>query len=614
MQETLTQQAGKTAAEPGTSSREWALWRVTILGRRLRVDLLLVLVLLLAAGVRLFALNWGWTDFSPLPAQERPAQTFNNFHPDEASNLRVARNMYTSGNWRPTGELYGQTFDYSLYGAAPIYLHIAATWVSSLFGDFTPFDLDDEYSEMRSYVAVRWLTALLGLACVPLVYWAALLLYGRRAALLAALLLAFSAFHAQSGRFGTVDIPMVFFSCWSFAHSARYLRYGKWRDILLAALAAGLALASKINSLLIVVPIIAAELMRGAEVLHVQQGDTKRWWLTAGWLRYLFSLRLVSAGVLTIAVFLILNPYVFLDFHNYLYGNQAFGLMDNVRNVRGEFFKTFQIQFEQINPWSFLVTKVLPWACGLPQMLLAGLGLLFMLWRRKRADLLLLAWLLPMLAMTGNAQVMYMRYALPLLPPIALASSILLDGLMDGRWLEPGSGRTLVRVSRSVGVVLTLVAVILSGAWTCALASVHRVEDSRISAGRYLAEVLPDGVGLLHERSANSIKPVIHMPRYNNVCLEGPTVIHATGNLAADQLDYLAGRLDQVQWAAILESNRKLGFERSGRYPGPELFLPRPFRGQAGLCRRHRFSDTAAHCRYGHRRSSGGVQPALLRS
>ena len=116
---TLDKKTGKVSAARGMGS-------LRVFGRELRVDYLLLVVLLLAASLRLNGLDWGWTDFSPLPKGEAPVATFNNFHPDEASNLRVARNMYESGNWRPTGELYGQKFDYSLYGAAPIYLHIAA--------------------------------------------------------------------------------------------------------------------------------------------------------------------------------------------------------------------------------------------------------------------------------------------------------------------------------------------------------------------------------------------------------------------------------------------------------------------------------------------------------
>jgi hypothetical protein len=89
----------------------------------------------------------------------------------------------------------------------------------------------------------------------------------------------------------------------------------------------------------------------------------------------------------------------------------------------------------------------------------------------------------------------------------------------------------------------------------------------------------------LHERSANTIKLTIDMPRYQNTCLEIPTVYRADANSEAEKLDFLASRLDQVDWAAILESNRKLGYERSSRYPAERAFYRALYTGELGFSR-----------------------------
>jgi len=535
--------------------------------RRLRLDLVLLLILLAASCWRLNGLDWGWTDFDPaVPGATGPGR-FHAFHPDEASNLRAARLFTESDSWRPTGELYGEKVDYSLYGASTLYLHVAVVKLRAWFGGVTPFDEKDPASFRATWLAVRWLTALLGLGCILLLYQAAFTLHGRAAARLAALLLAGAAFHAQSGRFGTVDMPMVFFTLWSFAHSARLARTFAWRDLLLAALAAGLAMATKVNAVGVVLPLVAAQLVRdpwpdgaasrGREVLRRLLGGPL--WAAAG---------------VTVGVFFLLNPYAVLDWRSFLFADHAFGLMHILRNVRGEFFYPFQIQFEDISPFPFLLGNVLWWAAG-PALLLAGLaGMLFAAWRRRPGDWLLLSWFLPGLLLTAGAKVLFMRYALPFLPLLALGAAVLLAALLEQ--LRGAGGRV------AAWLAVALVALPSLG-WTAALAAVHNREDSRISAGRWLAANLPQGARLLHERSANSIKPVIHMPRYHNVCMEIPTVYRATGNTEAEKLDFLVDRLRQVDWAAILESNRKLGYQRTPHYPAERRFYEELFAGKLGF-------------------------------
>lgn len=550
-----------------SAARDRMLVELPLGPKRLRLDVWLLLILLAAALVRFNGLDWGWTDFSPLPEGERPEMAFDAFHPDEASNVRAARNFSASEDWRPTGELYGQQVDYSLYGATTVYLHAMAVTVAGWFLDFEPWSEDGALSQKRTWMAVRWLTALLGLGCIPLLYAGALSLHGRRAARLAAAGLAFAAFHAQSGRFGTVDVPMVFFSLWSFAHLAALLKRDSWTHRLLAALAAGLAVSTKINAVIVVFPLLAAEALRdpwpaGGALAGLRE--------LAG---RLFSRGPLVAGAVVVGVFALVNPYAILDWRTFLFADHAFGLAHILRNVRGEFFYPFQIQFQEISPLPFLLGNVLFWAAG-PALEIAGLAAIPWLgWKRRPADLVLLAWILPAFALTGGAKVMFMRYALPFLPLLALAAAVWTDDLLA----------SVSAAARRSGWALAVLVLLPSALWTRALASVHDVEDSRISAGRWILANVPDGTALLHERSANTIKAVIHMPRYENVCLEIPTVYRSDGSSEADKLDFLVDRLRQVDRAAILESNRRLGYERTSRYPAERLFYDRLFAGRLGF-------------------------------
>ncbi len=547
--------------------RRGAWLEIPLGSRRFRLDLWLLAIMAFAAIVRLNGLDWGWSDFDPTKAGA-VGERFYTFHPDEASNVRVACNFEESDSWRPTGDLYGQKVAYSLYGASTVYLQVLAVKLGALFTGIDPYVESDHASQRMTYLSVRWMTALLGLVSILLLYYAAARLYNHKVARLAALLLAAATFHAQSGRFGTVDIPMVFFTLWSFAHAVHLLKEDSWKHRLLAALAAGLAVSTKINAVLVVLPLIAAELLREdwpkASIAELLKESLSR----------LFSKGLIAAGLVTIGVFFVINPYAFLDWRDYLFADHAFGLFHILKNVRGEFYYPFQIQFQDITPFLFLLGNVLFWAAG-PALELAGLaGIPWLLLKRRKADLVLLAWVLPAFLMTAAARVMFMRYSLPFLPLLALLAAVLLVDLMSSMdW------------RRRLGQGLGLIVVLVSAGWTLALASVHNSEDSRITAGRWLYHNLPEGARLLHERSANTIKLTIDMPRYQNVCLEIPTIYRADANSEAEKLDFLASKLEQVDWAAILESNRKLGYERSSRYPAERAFYRALYAGELGFSR-----------------------------
>lgn len=91
--------------------------------------------------------------------------------------------------------------------------------------------------------------------------------------------------------------------------------------------------------------------------------------------------------------------------------------------------------------------RMLAEALGWPLYALAAFAVLAAAWRRRPADLLLLAALFPYLFLTANASWVVVRYTLPLLPVLA----VLIGGLL----VEPGVGRAFTR--RATGIVIAAV-------------------------------------------------------------------------------------------------------------------------------------------------------------
>ena len=159
----------------------------------------------------------------------------------------------------------------------------------------------------------RWLTALLALATV----WAASRAASevgrivgsgsrtlrRTAGVAGALAVATCFLHVSNSRTITVDIPCVLFGALALAHSLRHARTLRRRDLLLAALHAGLAGSSKYYGALFALPVAAAALVAAVRAARAAGRGALRGSVSS----------LLIAGATTLAAFLFTSPYVVLD-------------------------------------------------------------------------------------------------------------------------------------------------------------------------------------------------------------------------------------------------------------------------------------------------------------
>ena len=520
-----------------------------------RVPLILMLVVLaIGTLLRFQGLDWGTSNYDLHHPADSSGTHFYHFHPDETSNVKVAGNLKES--WRPNINLYGQNVAYSLYGASTVYLNALAVRVAQLFVDFEPYRYDNSSDERITFLAIRILNALLGALTPLLLFLAARRLYGAWTGLGAAALLAVTMLHVQMSHYGVVDVPVVCFSLAAFYFISCLYRQPLWRYYLLAGLFFGVALSTKINAILLVVPFLTAH------ALNRYQTRAWSWRSASGWLHFLRVLlqpTMLAAGGMTILVFFLLNPFAILDFREYLFADNAFGFFHILRNIRGENLYPFQIQFLDNNfPLLPLFTNLLPWGMGWPLALLGVLGVVIQIIRGKAVDWVLLAWLLTTLLLTHNAKVLYMRYALPLMPLLALSGVrgvVLLLEWRPARWL---------RYSLSL---LVLAVFCYGWAWSAAFNSVYQREDSRLAAARWLGIQVAPGTTILHEQSANSMKFYLDKDQYDLLPLSIQMLYHAGGLLTfQERIDYLYHKLDMVDYYVFVETNRMAGYREVSRH------------------------------------------------
>lgn len=390
----------------------------------------LALALVLAAALRFWGLDYG----IPHPTAR----------PDEERLVGRAQTIFATGNWHP-----GSFF----YPSLPFYIDAAA-----LHGYYGAGKLLGRYQEPRDflldiavgrpglhYLISRAASAAFGAATVLAAYALSLAAYRRKdAAILAALALAVAPVHVRDSHFATVDVIAAFFVTASLAFACRALESATARDFALAGLFAGLAASSKYNMGLVVVPIAVAAFYRGREAPP----------------------RLALAGGAAFAAFALTSPYVLLRF-------SAF------RRDMG-FLEGYLYRDGNLAIWDHL-TLTFPHGLGWPLYIASFLAIARSLYRRSRADVVLLSFAIPYLALISSVRVTFPRYVVPLIPVLVALAASLLDLVRSPRL-------------RALAAALLLAPALLG---SIAFDRLAAREDTRVQAAAFVSETFAPGTRLV---------------------------------------------------------------------------------------------------------------------
>ncbi len=430
--------------------------------------LILAAILLVAAALRLYGLNWDGAIAA---------------HPDERYVVGVAAGMRCSGRPNP----FDVAPDYA-YGHLPLYLLAA---VSGLFPGADPLLLG------------RALAALFDLGTLMLTFALGRRLYGRSpdapsewrlqkgdgapsewrlrkdGGVLATALVALMVLHVQQAHFYTVDVPLAFFTMGALFFAARLAERGRRRDALLAGTWAGLALGTKSSALLLALPLAAASVwmwsVRGWPASRTEpHGDGSRW------------RRGLETGVAALITFALTSPFALLAFPTF-WRNVA----QQAAIARGVLDVPYTRQFHATWPYVYPVVQQLRWGMGWSLGLCAFAGLIAAVWRAVKrpprpAEWVLLAWVLPCFAFTGALYAKYPRYLLPLTPLLALYAARLLLALH--------------RRARRLGMLLIAVVLVNASLRCLALANLYGEPHPWLSASGWVyAHVEPGAVIAVEE-------------------------------------------------------------------------------------------------------------------
>ena len=372
-------------------------------------------------------------------------------HPDQEQVPRAAMQMLLAADWRPshlgnpTGLVYTLRLAYTVayragraFGAFQDKVDLLAAFVERPF----PF-----------YLLSRAWSCLTGVVTVVLTACLGAQLFGGAAGLLSGLFAAVSFLHVRESHYTWFDAPAVACATGAFLAAMAYRRRGNMRSLIVAGMLAALATAHRYQFAVVFLTLPAAALATGTARRSV--------------------LPLAAAVAAGVAVFAMVSPYTFLE------------LSRAWRDLRAQLAVSYwRPQLAEALPFG----TVLGVAVGIPMCGLALIGLAAALAECPGDAVALLVPLVPYTASVLLAPRLFARYAVLLVPAIAVLAAGGVTRLSD----RMGGGR-----ARLASGLLVLVVIADPFARSVMFDRVLAREDTRWTAGRWIVDHVPDGDGLI---------------------------------------------------------------------------------------------------------------------
>jgi 4-amino-4-deoxy-L-arabinose transferase-like glycosyltransferase len=439
-----------------TSSKAAAPRQIDVAARR-RTVLLLTLITAAAAAVRFYGLDWG--------------APYYHFHIDEhfvfLGALAIRQDFLAAAD----------SPKFFMYSPLPMYALIGMTEAYERLGH--PLNLALKNDGIIFMVLGRSISATLGTATIPLVYAIAAQVSGRAAGLVAATLAAAGVLHLRDSHFFSVDVSLTFFSVLAWLFMVRIVRRGTTGAYLATGVATGAALACKYSAAFLLPITLVAHLCAPDRPLR-----TAPW---REWIRWL--VRGTIPGVIAGLTFLLLDPYVWLDFDKFVAGVRELV----TGPMSGEVVAIWGAQFTDVQPRMFWFTNILWWGLGPAFEIWALLGIAWLVWRRDRMAVIVAAFPVIYYIVAGRTILPFARYAVPLVPSLAVVAGVFSADLFRQRppW-------------RRVGLLATSLVVVSTVLYAAAYMNVFIKPDSRLTASDYLRRRVPEGASVLVEPSHNT--------------------------------------------------------------------------------------------------------------
>ena len=450
-------------------------------------------------------------------------------------------------------------------GSILIYLMVFFRSVAELFTDLNSMD-------MRYFG--RPLSALADVGSVAMVFILGRRLYGRGVGLLAAGLTAVSVIHIQNSHFFRPETFSVFFTLVSFWAMWRMLERKRLRDSALLGLMLGLAMAPKVSILPILAPLFLVYWYR---VLDEADG----YWsgITPELVRRIFG-HAALAAVIAAGVFLTTAPYALLDIK--AFAGDVATQADMARNAG---LWPFTVQYIGTPAFIYQIQQSSVWGLGIPLGVVAWMSIPFTALAAKfsksdrRADLFLLAWVVPGFIFLETFEVHFLRYVFPLMPVmIIMAARLLLWMVEAARPLASFLSWRRADLARFLPGLAVAVVVFVVGAtvfYALAFQRVYAEDHPAVTASQWINDNVARGTAIVSDNHWDEFVPNL----YSYDVWQFPVYEADT----PQKMDLLAEKLASSEYLVFYSSRPYASAARAPeRFPMSNQYYQRLFAGDLG--------------------------------
>lgn len=482
----------------------------------LSTKLILIGILLIALGLRLYGLNW---------------DQGNHLHPDERFLTMVSNAMKIPGSFasylNPSVSTFNPAnvgFSFFVYGAFPLILSklLAVLFNFDNYGYFTLFG--------------RAVSALLDTLVVLIIYKIVQLFeknydFNKSIKFLSSGVYAISVLPIQLSHFFAVDTFLNLFVFLSIYKLTKYSFDKKIIYLIFGAIFFGLAMASKVSAIFIV-PLLLFLIMKP-------------------WFRQLkkLPLQIILFGIICFFTLRLSNPYVFQNI-NLLDPRPSALYVKNLKELQRlsnpDAWFPPNVQWRYTTPVIFPLENIAFFGLGFPLFIFVVIGMLLIIKNYRRTLLFYcLIWCLLFFIYQSTRITKTMRYFIILYPFFAIFAAIGIDGLL--RFIKGKTGNKIIL--NTYYIILATILLV----WPLSFMSIYTKDHSRVEASKFIYKNFPDNSTILTEHWDDSVP--LRMPTDKSFKTKELPVFGEDTTQKWIEMDDL---LDQGDYL-ILSSNRGWG-------------------------------------------------------
>jgi hypothetical protein len=371
------------------------------------------------------------------------------------------------------------------YGSFPFYLlKIVGDGLGATFNPlFSGYDLIT--------IAGRFLSAMFDLSTILLVFYLGKKLYGTTVGFMAAFFYSISVLPIQLSHFYAVDTLLTFFILATLYQLVLFYEHPTIRRSLLVGIFFGLALATKVSAIVLLVSIGTA-LAIDFVLLFLKHPHKPRVWLPhlPAFIKHLLVYAF-TIGITTIVVYFICDPYAFLDFKEFWV--QTLQQSEMTHNA---FIFPYTLQYVGKIPYLYEAKNIFFWGMGPLLATFAFIGAIqftYMAFYKEKQgkwakEVILVSFFWVYFFVVGKFAVGFMRYMLPVYPLLALFAAVLAYLLIEYFQLR----------YRYKLIVFAYVALLLL-IWPISFSRIYAKQNTRTTATEWISKNIRPGKTLAIE-------------------------------------------------------------------------------------------------------------------